>query len=395
MSYEPIHQYIRDYWPSLIRSNPTEKGTLIGLPRPYVVPAQPTGNAMFQEMYYWDSYFIMLGLIDTEHEPLILDMIENMAYLLERFGVIPNGSRYYFLSRSQPPFFMEMVWLGYEIKQRRKDTDALEYLRRMTVLAEQEHVTVWQGTQQPHHRLVYRGLSRYFEINYLDILASCECGWDHSTRCDHRWLDHLPVDLNAILYKRERRFAQVAALLGDEAAAHRWQEAAAAREQTMHELMWDDAQGIFSDYDYVHQHRTDHPSLAAFFPLWAGCATPAQAAALVERWLPRFEQAGGLVTTLQAEAGMQWAWPNGWANLHWIVVEGLAAYGYDDHAERLRRKWCETCALVFQRTGAMWEKYNVVEPGGEDEGGLYGSVMGFGWTNSVFTDFARKLPATG
>ena len=80
-----------------------------------------------------------------------------------------------------------------------------------------------------------------------------------------------------------------------------------------------------------------------------------------------------------------------WAPLNWIVVEGLVNYGFKIEAERIMRKWCDNCAAVFAETGAMWEKYNVVEIGGKEEGGLYGSVRGFGWSNGVLVDFARKL----
>lgn len=389
MDFAPVLAYIDDYWPRLIRYNPREQETRIGLPRPYVAPSD---QAMFQEMYYWDSYFTALGLIGTPHESLVIDMAENMAALFRRFGLIPNASRYYFLSRSQPPFFAAMIWLAHGVLQRNGDPDADRYLRRMMRLAEQEHERVWMGSRQPHHRLVYAGLSRYFDVNYLDILAACESGWDHTTRCEDRWLDHLPVDLNAILYTREIDFARAAERLGQPRRAAQWRERAATRAAAMRELMWDEAEGIFFDYDWVHERRTPYPSLAAFFPLWAELATPAQAARLVADWLPRFEFSGGLVTTLSAHPGRQWAFPNGWAPLQWIVVTGLERYGYHAEAQRLRQKWCANNAAVFAATGAMWEKYNVVEVGAMPEEGLYGSIPGFGWSNAIFVDFVRHLP---
>jgi len=158
-----------EFWPRLIRFNPRQQGTLIGLPRPYLVPAD---GPMFEEMYYWDSFFMGLGLVGTEHEDLIFDLAENLAYLFRRFGIIPNGNRYYFLSRSQPPFFTQLVWMAYELKQSRGDPDADRYLASMMRLAEVEHDTVWMGTAQPHLRQVFGGLSRYFDINFLDMLAS-------------------------------------------------------------------------------------------------------------------------------------------------------------------------------------------------------------------------------
>lgn len=388
MEYAPVLAYIADYWPSIMRHNPREQGTLIGLPRPYLVPS---AAGFFQEMYYWDSYFMALGVVGTAHEDVILDMVENMLFLYRRFAVIPNASRYYFLSRSQPPFLTRLIWLGYEVKTRRGDADAGPYLARAMRVAEAEHASVWLASEHPHARQVAHGLSRYFDINHLDILASCESGWDHSTRCDDRWLEHLPVDLNAILYAREQDFARAAEALDHPRRAAHWRDRATARADTMRRLMWDEAEGSYFDYDFANEARNPHASLAAFYTLWAGVASPEEAARMVERWLPRFEQPGGLVSTLVERAGRQWAWPNGWAPLQWLAVQGLLRYGYEAEAARVMRKWCDNCATVFAATGGMWEKYNVVEVGVRPESGLYGTVPGFGWSNAVFADFARLL----
>ena len=386
--YRPVLAYIESYWPKIIRRTPRQRGTLIGLPFSYVVPSD---RAMFQEMYYWDSYFMALGLVGTAHEALIVDMAENMGMLYRRYGPIPNASRLYFLSRSQPPFFAALIRLAHGVKERRGDADAPAFLRRLIRLAEQEHMTVWLGTAQPHERQVYQGLSRYFDINYLDTLASCESGWDHSTRCDDRWLQHLPVDLNAILYAREIDFAEIAQSLGMATRERYWRDRAEVRRLTMLPLFWDEEQGLFLDYDYRNERRNPLPSLACFFPLWAGLAAPEQAARMVADWLPRFERPGGLVTSLDERAGRQWAAPNGWAPLQWLVTAGLERYGYHEEASRIRRRWCDHCARVFAATGTMWEKYNVVDTEYRAEGGLYGSVTGFGWSNAVFADFARRL----
>jgi alpha,alpha-trehalase len=384
----PALTYIDEYWPRLIRHHPRQKGTLIGLPRPYLVPSD---GPMFQEMYYWDTLFMALGLAGTEHENLIFDMTENLAFLFRRFGVIPNGSRFYFLSRSQPPVFTALIWMGYELKCKRGEPDAQHFLRKMMSLAEKEHETVWLGTEQPHHRQVFAGLSRYFDINFLDMLASCESGWDHSTRCDDRWLEHLPVDLNSILYAREMDLARAAELLGDGRRAMHWHQRATERSVTMQQLMWNEGEGFFFDYDWVNERRNPHLSLAGFYPLWAGLATQEQAERVVRDWLPRFEFSGGLVTTLEQKMGRQWAYPNGWAPLQWVVVQGLERSGFHEDARRLRERWCANCARIFAVTGTMWEKYNVVDVSTQPESGLYGSLAGFGWTNGVFVDFARKI----
>jgi alpha,alpha-trehalase len=100
-----------------------------------------------------------------------------------------------------------------------------------------------------------------------------------------------------------------------------------------------------------------------------------------------------LVTTLEERAGRQWAYPNGWAPLQWIVVEGLDRYGFHEEATAVRRAWCDNCAAVFAATGVLWEKYNVAHTETRAEDGLYRSVPGFGWTNAVFARFAQVLAA--
>ncbi|WP_277422315.1 trehalase family glycosidase, partial [Pseudomonas viridiflava] len=80
--------------------------SLLALPHPYVVP-----GGRFREVYYWDSYFTMLGLVKSGETTLSRQMLDNFAYLIDTYGHIPNGNRTYYLSRSQPPFFSYMVEL--------------------------------------------------------------------------------------------------------------------------------------------------------------------------------------------------------------------------------------------------------------------------------------------
>jgi alpha,alpha-trehalase len=392
--FQPVLEHIDTLWTSLVRHNPNDVGTLVGLEHPYLVPA--ADGAMFQEMYYWDSYFMALGVVGTPLEGMIPGLAENLAQMMRRFLVIPNGSRFYFTSRSQPPFFTQLVWLAHTVKERRGDADLGTWLSDMLEVAVLEQETVWRGNKQPHDRLHESGLSRYFDINYLHDLACCESGWDHSTRCDERWLDHLPVDLNSILYVCELDIARMAATLGKPDLETFWNARAEQRTQTIRHMLWDDGQGFFVDYDFAHSRLNPHASLAGFYPLWAGIATPEQAARAVRDWLPRFLQPGGLVTTLEAKAGRQWASPNGWAPLQLIVAQALERYGFANEARAIKQQWCERVTDVFERTGALWEKYDVVaaDPSsGHAEEGVYGQVKGFGWTNAVYKVFATSLEA--
>ena len=400
--YAPVLSYIDRFWDRLIRHFPEDHGTLIGLPRPFLVPSVDPNRPLFQELYYWDTYFIALGLYDTPREWLVIDAAENCLYLVDRFGFIPNGTRYYFTSRSQPPFFTRLFRLAHHVKVRRHDPDSEEFLRRMASAAVREHEICWLGEKHPHERRKYRGLSRFHDINYSHFLASCESGWDHSTRCDGdrpgteagRWLDFLPVCLNSILYCRELDLEWAFDRLGDPTRARYWEAMAAERAAVMHEVFWDPEREFFLDFDWRREQHSGCLSLAGFYPLWAGWATPAQAEALVTRWLPQFLKPGGLVTSLDSFPGRQWASPNGWAPLQWMVAGGLDRYGYRAEADEVRRRWCETCIRDFATRGTLLEKYNVVDPGSKPECGYYGLVEGFGWTNGVFVDFARRLGMT-
>jgi alpha,alpha-trehalase len=399
--YASVLAYIDGQWDRLIRHHPEDRGTLIGLPRPYLIPSIDPNRPLFQELYYWDTYFMLLGVYDTAREWLVMDAAENCAFLIDRFGFIPNGTRYYFTSRSQPPFFMRLVRLAHYVKVRRHDPDSEEFLTRMTTAAVREHETCWLSEKHPHERRKYRGLSRYHDINYSHFLASCESGWDHSTRCDGdrpgteagRWMDFLPVCLNSILYSRELDLEWAFDRLGDADRARYWGGMADERAAVMREVFWDPEKEYFFDFDWKREERSLCPSLAGFYPLWAGWATQEQARKVVSRWFQWFMAEGGLVTSLDYFPGRQWSSPNGWAPLQWLAAGGLDRYGFHAEATEVRRRWCNTCARDFAKRGTLLEKYNVVNTAAKPESGPYGLIEGFGWTNAVFVDFARKLGA--
>lgn len=97
---QTLRQHIDGLWPVLTRSTvEVEKwDSLLPLPKPYVVP-----GGRFREVYYWDSYFTMLGLAESGHWDKVEDMVANFAAEIDAWGHIPNGNRTYYLSRSQPP----------------------------------------------------------------------------------------------------------------------------------------------------------------------------------------------------------------------------------------------------------------------------------------------------
>lgn len=386
--------YIREFWTRLERFHPKDDESLLGLPKPYLVPSFEEGAGFdYNELYYWDSFFMVQGMLDEHHKDLVSGILDDLLSLFKRFKIIPNGSRTFLMGRSQPPFLTTFIYDVYNNFGMDK-----KWLAEAMEVAKQEYETVWRGTKKPNERLVHKGLSRYYDINYLHDLAEAESGWDMTPRFNRRALNYLPVDLNALLYKYEMDFARTARLLDDRREAAKWEQLAAERKKTMDELMWDRLRGLYYDYNYVKEKRGSVASLAAFFPMWAGMVTEKQAAQLVKA-LRRFENKGGLATTDALPLGqyvpgsmpVQWAYPNGWAPLHFIVVEGLLRYGYHEDAKRIAMKWLRNNLNWFNEHHVFLEKYNVVNPDKPPQKGVYPSQTGFGWTNAVFERFCRQF----
>lgn len=394
---EKAREYIANYWHKLKRYHPKDDGVLVGLPKPYLVPSYEEGHEFdYNELYYWDSYFMAQGLLDTDHKQLVEGILEDLFALYGRFNIIPNASRLYLTSRSQPPFLTSFIFDIYD--HFGKDR---KWLKKAISVAESEYQTVWMGTRKPNARQVYRGLSRYYDFNYLHDIAETESGWDMTPRFNRKALNYLPIDLNALLYKYETDFARAALIQGNKGKATLWSERAAARKLTVDELMWSPARKMYFDYNYVKERRGNVSSLATFYPMWAGMLSDEQAADLVKN-LKRFDNKGGLATTdqqlsqrvpsgLASTMPTQWAYPNGWAPLHYIVVKGLQRYGYHDDARRVAMKWVKTNNDWFKKHHIFLEKYNVVQPEKPPAKGVYPSQTGFGWTNAVFERFCREF----
>ncbi len=395
LSREQVHkarEYIASYWTKLERYHPKDDDTLLGLPKPYLVPAYEEGHPFdFNEMYYWDSYFMVQGMLDDHHKELVMGILENLLYMQNRFNIIPNASRTYLMGRSQPPVLTSFIFDVYDAYDPGK-----QWLKKAIKQAKNEYQIVWKGTTKPNDRQVYHQLSRYYDINYIHDLAETESGWDMTPRFNRKALNYLPVDLNSLLYKYEMDFARSAQILGDKKEAKEWEKEAHKRRFVIDKLMWSNARGLYYDYNYFKERRGTVSSLASYYPMWAGLASDKHARQLVKN-LRKFEQKGGLSTTDQQLGQLvpgatptQWAYPNGWAPLHLIIVQGLKRYGYEFEARRIAMKWLKTNLDWFEKNGVFIEKYNVVQPTKPPAKGLYPSQTGFGWTNAIFERLCQE-----
>ncbi len=442
---QPLLKHINDLWPVLTRHPETHPphASLLQLPQPYVVP-----GGRFGEMYYWDSYFTMIGLACSGQTELVRGMLQNFAYLIDTFGHVPNGTRTYYLSRSQPPLFAAMVELG----EARCGIDAREHLSQL----HQEHAYWMDGTDDLCPGKVYRRvlrlddgklLNRYWDDRdspreeswledvttahasgrdpaevYRNIRAACESGWDFSSR----WLreapsqagaaaqdrtperggsapslasicitDLVPVDLNAFLYQLELKISQVARKDGNSKLADRFQGFAQQRKAAVLETMWDASQGAFFDYDWRTQRRRKALTAATTAPLFAGMVDPSHAGAIAATVQARLLAHGGLATT-ESRSDQQWDRPNGWAPLQWVAIQGLRKYGHNSLAKTIAHRWLDTVSALYEREGKLVEKYALREAQNESTqgggGGEYPLQDGFGWTNGVTCALMTEHP---
>jgi alpha,alpha-trehalase len=409
----------------LLRREPDKDiadSSLLALPHPYIVP-----GGRFREIYYWDSYFTMLGLKESGRIDLIESMVANFAHLVNTVGHIPNGNRTYFLSRSQPPFFAKMVELLAEAK---KDEGLLEqYLPEMLM----EYLYWVEGDAELHipgkrYKRVVRldedaFLNRYFDDEdtprpesfhedislseesrrypdkiFRNLRAACESGWDFSSRWLYDPMDLktiqtvaiIPVDLNVLLSETERILIYANRLAGNENLAKNIEKNRNNRIEGINRYCWNAERGIFLDYHIKFKEQVDRPSLAMLFPLWAGIASEENAEKVIEYTLNNFLKPGGLVTT-NVQSGQQWDAPNGWAPLQWIGFEAFWNYGRRDLALNLVARWTGLNEKVFGRTGKMMEKYNVEDLSLEAGGGEYPVQDGFGWTNGVYLAMKSRM----
>ncbi|MEX0749143.1 MAG: trehalase family glycosidase [Candidatus Saccharimonadales bacterium] len=392
-SVERAMGYIEAKWGQLETACPTDTETLIGVPHPYFTPgSKPRNGFIHKEMYYWDTYFIALSLLGTSREHQAYEQADNLLHLLKRFGMVPTGNRLYLTSRSQPPLLSSLLLDLYD------HDGSKEWLAPRIELAKLEYRNVWRGREQPHWRDVFHGLSRNYEINVLNDLAECESGWDYTTRFHGRALDYTPIDLNALLFKCESDFARAALILGKPQEAEQWQELAQERRKTVDKYLWNPKAGFYFDHNYQTGRHSNVWSLAAYYALWSGMASAEQAAHLAAH-IEKFEEYGGLATTLEyphvaEHQPAQWSHPNGWAPLHLLTIRGLARYGYEELAARIAHRWLHNNLQGFINSGEFFEKYNVVDIAVPPKDGVYPNQVGFGWTNAVFAQLVRDYRTT-
>lgn len=413
--FDDVGEQINHLWGVLKKpADSAQKGSLIPLEHAYTVP-----GGRFQEVYYWDSYFAALGLIKSGRIAEVIDLVENFISVQKRVGCIPNGNRWYYRSRTQPPVLALLV----ELLQTHNACTEQQLIRYRQAI-EVEYAFWMKGADvlapnQAKSRVVRLSggeiLNRYFDAQatprpesyaedieladnlperdkaefYRNIRAACESGWDFSSRWfrDSQNINSIatteviPVDLNSILYFVETWLAK-SYLRSDTDKSEQYSTAAKLRKLAIEKYMWQQSEGIYLDYWFLQDKKSEVKTVATVWPLFFGLPNKLQVESIAKALATNFLYKGGLVTTLNATE-QQWDSPNGWAPLHWVAIQGLKRYQVDELAEQITERWLETVTKTYQSTGKLMEKYNVVDTEAKADGGEYDVQEGFGWTNGV------------
>ncbi|MBC6490870.1 alpha,alpha-trehalase TreA [Flavihumibacter stibioxidans] len=416
---EDISTHIRGLWKQLRREadKPVKGSSLLPLPHPYIVP-----GGRFREIYYWDSYFTMLGLKESGEFEMIGNMVRNFAYLIDTYGHIPNGNRSYYLSRSQPPFFSMMVELlasvkGDDVLKQFLPAMEKEYRYWMkgaetlkpgtaagTVVKLKDGALLnryWDESQQPRQESYREDVETAMKSKrnkvqvYQHLRAGAASGWDFSSRwfADNKTIlsiettDIIPVDLNSLLYNTEMILSRANMVAGNDSVSQQYAKQAQLRQQSIDRYCWNAELKFYTDYNFRKQKMTNSVTPAGLFPF---CFFPhrqgylslmgSQAAIVVQEKLLK---PGGLQSS-EFNTGEQWDAPNGWAPLQWMAVMGLARSGQLGLAREIAQRWLLLNEKVYRETGKLMEKYNVADLSKPAGGGEYAAQDGFGWTNGVY-----------
>lgn len=428
-----------ELWPMLakkvkpdVRKN-SQQYSFISVPNGFIIP-----GGRFKEYYYWDSYWIIKGLLVCEMNETVKGILDNFIHIIKLFKFIPNGGRIYYLNRSHPPLLTKMVmeyfkyskdkrWLKENIKYLEKELQF--WLTKRTINIHKNnctyvmaHYNSESNGPRPESYIKDLRTAEFYpdpyekDELYKEIKSGAESGWDFSSR----WIFDknggnsnnltgietrrvVPVDLNSFLCEAFKSLSYLYSELLDYNNTIYWHEMSMRWQKSIEEVLWNNEDGIWYDYDIKlsKQRKYFYPSNVA--PLWSNCFDKYKGETLGMRVLKYLSDSGafdtnGGIGTSSIESGEQWDFPNAWAPLQALIVQGLDQSGAPNAIKKAKvvaSEWLKANIRGFMQSGEMFEKYDAIHPGKYGGGGEYPVQSGFGWSNGIALEFINKYFTKG
>ena len=383
-----VREYISNSWDKSLRQKGHRPDGIV-LPYPY---NSPCAEGLFDEFYYWDTCFINKGLIaDGKYEYAMQNLL-NMAYLIQRYGYMPNAAVEGMLNRSQPPLFGMMCYDLYHATQderlKQKVLPALkteyEYWMKNRILpcglnaygnSATKEVKVYMATEFEQR------LGKKFEADREElgsnVLAECESGWDFSPRFNHRCTEYAPIDLNCIMYINEM---VIATFESDLIEKQKYENFALLRKQKMLKYMFN---GEFLNDAIPEKTVSNTVSVATLFPFLVGIQSDK---ITLKKLLYRLECKNGISACEKQNYNntiYQWGYPNMWAPLVYFAFFALKQSGLIVDANRIGEKYLTAVEKTYEKTLKLWEKYDA-ETGEKATVNEYTETQMLGWTAGVY-----------
>ncbi|MBO7519500.1 MAG: alpha,alpha-trehalase [Clostridia bacterium] len=400
-----IKKFLDENIKKTVKVSKESNGTLLGLPCPYTTPCVSDG---YQEIYYWDTYFTNAGLLLWDNTEYVKNNIENMFYLVEKYGFMPNGNRTYYLNRSQPPFLSQMVRDLYDVTADRVWlARAYEVLKKEYSFWQTKRITptglngntgydIVEDVLESNYKYFLRRIGQPAKSEptredllyaYMGGVSVYESGWDCNSRVKDRGHLFDMADLNSLLFGMEENMRFFAAELknGEDAA---WEKRAAERKEKM-QFLWNTERGLFMDRNFETGEFSDYASAASFYPMYVGLASKEQARETMRLFDDLNLKYGISAGESKTQWNCQWDYPNVWAPIQFIMYKALKKYGYENEAKTVARKYVDTVESNFKKTANFWEKYDGNT--GERAGAEYKAEPMLGWTAGVYIFFNHEL----
>jgi neutral trehalase len=296
--YKESLAYIENQWPDVKFHFCGSEQVNFGFPNEFI----SINDVIFEhDQFYWDSYFIILGLMKSNK--VTLERASDITELFQRFEIkddINSGA-------SQIPFMTSIA------------IDVFEHTKYLLWLKQ----AINEETQLSVHEIEEKLLKKH--MAYTGLLSHCN---------DH--LNYLAVDLNSCLFKYEKELSELYHLINVQDKYIYYKQQAEDRKKAINTLMWNETKSFFFDYDKRIKKQSEYLSVAGFYPLWAELASAEQAKQIQKYILPIIEK--NIDAPHSISEGIHTCKSS---YQRWIIIKSLLNYGFKEDAERIAKTWLD------------------------------------------------------